>query len=154
MAEVTRPTRVGPGNGYEDLARVDFRGGHGRAMVAMQTGEAVVADPAGGRLATPEALLHSRPNLARQHRWRFLILGTVMVRKIDDLGRIVVPAETRRLFNIHEGDELGISVEDDAILLRKIEATCVFCGSTENVAPFKGRGLCFDCRTEVTESRR
>ena len=39
-----------------------------------------------------------------------------MVRKIDDLGRIVVPAETRRLFNIREGDELAISVENDAIV--------------------------------------
>jgi AbrB family looped-hinge helix DNA binding protein len=46
-----------------------------------------------------------------------------MVRKIDDLGRIVIPAETRRLLNIHEGDELAIAVEGDRIILRKREAT-------------------------------
>jgi AbrB family looped-hinge helix DNA binding protein len=46
-----------------------------------------------------------------------------MARKIDDLGRIVIPAETRRLLNIHEGDELAIEVEGDQILLRKREAT-------------------------------
>jgi transcriptional pleiotropic regulator of transition state genes len=74
---------------------------------------------------------------------------TVMVRKIDDLGRIVLPAETRRLFNIHEGDQLEISVENGAIALRKLEATCVFCGSTEDVGEFLGRGICGVCRGKV-----
>lgn len=73
-----------------------------------------------------------------------------MVRKIDDLGRIVVPAETRRLFNIHEGDELAISVENDAIMIRKLEASCVFCGSTDDVGTFRRRGLCSRCRGEIT----
>jgi transcriptional pleiotropic regulator of transition state genes len=74
---------------------------------------------------------------------------TVMVRKIDDLGRIVLPAETRRLFNIHEGDQLEISVENGAIVIRKLEATCVFCGSTEDVGEFLGRGICGVCRGKV-----
>jgi len=73
-----------------------------------------------------------------------------MVRKIDDLGRIVVPAETRRLFNIHEGDELAISVESDAIVIRKLDAVCVFCGSTDDVSNFKERGLCASCRKELS----
>lgn len=72
-----------------------------------------------------------------------------MVRKIDDLGRIVVPAETRRLFNIHEGDELAISVENNAIVLRKLEASCVFCDTHEGVTPFHGRGICQACRAEL-----
>ncbi|HHC08148.1 MAG TPA: AbrB/MazE/SpoVT family DNA-binding domain-containing protein [Actinobacteria bacterium] len=72
-----------------------------------------------------------------------------IVRKIDDLGRIVVPAETRRLLNIREGDELAISVEGDGIVLRKLEASCVFCDSTEQVAAFKGRGVCAACRREL-----
>ncbi len=50
-------------------------------------------------------------------------MDTGMSRKIDDLGRIVIPAETRRLFNIREGDHLSISVEGDRIVLRKMEAT-------------------------------
>jgi len=74
-----------------------------------------------------------------------------MVRKIDDLGRIVVPAETRRLFNIREGDELAIGVENDAIVLRKLEASCVFCDATEGVTAFRGRGLCPTCRAEITD---
>ncbi len=74
-----------------------------------------------------------------------------MVRKIDDLGRVVVPAETRRLFNIHEGDELAISVEGDAIVIRKLEALCVFCGLTDEVVAFKTRGVCARCRGELNE---
>ena len=77
-------------------------------------------------------------------------MNTAMVRKIDDLGRIVVPAETRRLFNIREGDELAISVDGDSIIIRKLDATCVFCGSTEEVSDFKGRGVCAVCRGDLT----
>lgn len=77
------------------------------------------------------------------------VLDTGMVRKIDDLGRLVVPAETRRLFNIKEGDELTISVEHNAIVLRKLQAACTFCGSKKNVDAFKGRGICGRCRIEI-----
>ena len=76
-------------------------------------------------------------------------MNTAMVRKIDDLGRIVIPAETRRLFNIREGDELAISVDGDSIVIRKLDATCVFCGSTEEVSDFRGRGVCSSCRSDL-----
>ena len=72
-----------------------------------------------------------------------------MVRKIDDLGRVVVPAETRRLFNIHEGDELAISVENGGIVLRKLEDSCVFCDSKEGLENHKGRGVCSECRSQL-----
>ena len=72
-----------------------------------------------------------------------------MVRKIDDLGRVVVPAETRRLFNIHEGDELAISVENGGIVLRKLEDSCVFCDSMDELENFKGRGVCVECRSKL-----
>ena len=77
-------------------------------------------------------------------------MDTGMVRKIDDLGRIVVPAETRRLFNISEGDPLTISVDGDAIVIRKLDATCTFCGATEGVSGFRGKGVCNGCRAELT----
>lgn len=76
-------------------------------------------------------------------------MDTGMVRKIDDLGRIVVPAETRRLFNIQEGDQLTIAVEGDAIVVRKLEATCTFCGATTDVSSFKGKGICSNCRGQL-----
>ncbi|MCZ6518345.1 MAG: AbrB/MazE/SpoVT family DNA-binding domain-containing protein [Actinobacteria bacterium] len=73
-----------------------------------------------------------------------------ITRKIDDLGRIVIPAETRRMFNIHEGDHLTISVEGGNILLRKVTDTCTFCGSDSNVTQFKGKGVCSSCRSQLT----
>ena len=77
-------------------------------------------------------------------------MDTGIVRKIDDLGRIVLPAETRRLFNIHEGDQLAISVEGDNTIIRKLEDTCTFCGSTKDVTAFKGKGLCARCRSQIS----
>lgn len=77
-------------------------------------------------------------------------MDTGMVRKIDDLGRIVVPAETRRLFNIQEGDQLAIAVEDDAIVIRKLDASCTFCGTSTDVIAFRGKGVCASCRNELT----
>ena len=79
-------------------------------------------------------------------------MDTLIVRKIDDLGRVVVPAETRRLFNIHEGDELAITIENGGIVLRKLEASCIFCGAIENVGPYKDRGVCFSCKEGLTAS--
>ena len=76
-------------------------------------------------------------------------MDTLIVRKIDDLGRIVVPAETRRLFNIHEGDELAISVDNGGIVLRKLEETCTFCESTDDVRDYRGRGVCVNCRADL-----
>jgi len=72
-----------------------------------------------------------------------------IARKIDDLGRIVIPAETRRLFNIREGDQLMISIEGPNIVLRKLEDTCIFCGATEHVTSFRGRGVCTTCRSQL-----
>ncbi len=76
-------------------------------------------------------------------------MDTGIVRKMDDLGRIVIPAETRRLFNIREGDELTISVEGDNISMRKLDATCTFCGSTEKVSGFHNKGICATCTFEL-----
>ncbi|HLV90136.1 MAG: AbrB/MazE/SpoVT family DNA-binding domain-containing protein [Acidimicrobiales bacterium] len=72
-----------------------------------------------------------------------------ITRKIDDLGRIVIPAETRRMFNIREGDHLYIAVEGNNIVLRKMTDTCTFCGSDKNVAQFKGKGICSVCRQQL-----
>lgn len=72
-----------------------------------------------------------------------------IARKIDDLGRIVIPAETRKLFNIREGDHLMISVEGGSIVMRKLTDTCTFCGSDDNVRQFKDKGVCSECRSQL-----
>jgi transcriptional pleiotropic regulator of transition state genes len=72
-----------------------------------------------------------------------------IARKIDDLGRIVIPAETRRMFNIREGDHLTISIEGSAIVLRKVDSTCIFCGTTDQVMAYRDKGVCTPCRNQL-----
>ena len=73
-----------------------------------------------------------------------------MARKIDDLGRIVLPSELRKLFGIVPGDELEIEIDGDAILLRKIQVGCVFCQGVIDLHEWRGRQVCADCRTGLT----
>ncbi len=75
-----------------------------------------------------------------------------MARKVDELGRIVLPVELRRLHGIHAGDALAISVDGDAIVLRKIDAGCVFCGGRASVALFRSRPVCASCTAELAHS--
>ena len=72
-----------------------------------------------------------------------------MARKVDDLGRIVLPVELRRLHGIHTGDALEISVDGDSIVLRKLALGCVFCGGDERLRDYKGRGLCGACADDL-----
>jgi transcriptional pleiotropic regulator of transition state genes len=71
--------------------------------------------------------------------------STGMARKVDDLGRIVLPVELRRMFGIASGDELQISVEGPHILLCKVEVRCVFCASAERLRPFHAKQVCASC---------
>ncbi|HIY09695.1 MAG TPA: AbrB/MazE/SpoVT family DNA-binding domain-containing protein [Candidatus Anaerofilum excrementigallinarum] len=75
--------------------------------------------------------------------------STGIVRKIDHLGRIVLPIELRRVLDIDKDSSLEIYVENDSILLRKYQPACVFCGSSEEVASYKGRNICAACRKEI-----
>jgi transcriptional pleiotropic regulator of transition state genes len=71
------------------------------------------------------------------------------VRKIDELGRIVLPSEIRKVFAIHEGDELDISVEGERVILEKRQDLCLFCGAESPSVLFKGRRVCENCVREM-----
>ena len=71
--------------------------------------------------------------------------ATGIVRKVDNLGRIVIPMEIRNTFNINVKDSLEIFVDDDQIILRKYEPACIFCGSADDVRVYKGRNICQQC---------
>ncbi len=72
--------------------------------------------------------------------------STGIVRKVDELGRIVIPMELRRTIGIHIKDSLEIYTDDDKIILAKYEPGCVFCDSTADIKQFKGKNLCASCR--------
>lgn len=65
--------------------------------------------------------------------------STGIVRRVDELGRIVLPIELRRSLNINERDTLEIFVDDDKIVLKKYEPADIFTGSMEDLIEYKGK---------------
>ena len=78
--------------------------------------------------------------------------STGIVRKVDELGRIVLPIELRRTLDIEVKDALEIYVDGSQIILKKYEPACIFCGNATNVIHFKGRNLCEDCLHELSQN--
>ncbi|MBE6568687.1 MAG: AbrB/MazE/SpoVT family DNA-binding domain-containing protein [Ruminococcaceae bacterium] len=74
-------------------------------------------------------------------------LGTV--RKVDELGRIVLPIETRRRLELEAGDGVEIFVEKDRVILKKYEPACLFCGDADDVMMYKDKRICRKCLMEL-----
>ncbi len=75
--------------------------------------------------------------------------STGIVRKVDELGRIVIPMELRRSMDIKERDPLEIFTDGDRIVLKKYSNSCVFCGEGEDIIDFNGKCICPKCLEEV-----
>lgn len=75
--------------------------------------------------------------------------NTGIVRKLDPLGRIVLPKELRKTLKLEEKDPIEIFVEGDLIILKKYEPACVFCGEAANVEKFRGKNVCKSCAKEL-----
>ena len=71
--------------------------------------------------------------------------STGIVRKVDELGRIVLPIELRRTLDIAERDELEIYLDDDKVVLKKYEPSCIFCGSSCGLVTYHGRNVYMEC---------
>lgn len=71
--------------------------------------------------------------------------STGIVRKVDELGRIVIPKEIRKKFGINVKDDIEIYVEDDRIILKKYEPSCVFCHNSDGIFEFHGKNVCPEC---------
>ncbi len=82
-----------------------------------------------------------------------MVKRTGVARKIDQLGRVVLPAEGRRHFGISPGDLIEIAVDSDAILLTKIEDRCVFCGSAEELIEYSGKLVCGGCVSRLAREK-
>ncbi|MCL2741948.1 MAG: AbrB/MazE/SpoVT family DNA-binding domain-containing protein [Oscillospiraceae bacterium] len=75
--------------------------------------------------------------------------STGIVRKVDELGRIVLPIELRRTLDIEIKDALEIYVEGPHIILKKYEPACIFCGDAKNIIVYKGKNICPACMAEL-----
>ena len=71
--------------------------------------------------------------------------STWIVRKVDELGRIVLPIEMRRTLDIAERDALEIYVDGENIILKKYQPACIFCENTKDIIQFEGKNVCAGC---------
>lgn len=76
---------------------------------------------------------------------------TGIVRKIDDLGRIVLPIELRKTLGISVRDEIEISAEDDRIILKRYSPACMICGGTDDIKTLNGKKVCGHCVAELNK---
>lgn len=77
--------------------------------------------------------------------------STGIYRRVDELGRIVIPIELRSKLNIKEKDALEIFVDGNSIILKKFEKNCIFCGNTKNLIEFKDKQICPKCLDKIKD---
>ena len=75
--------------------------------------------------------------------------ATGIVRKVDELGRIVLPIELRRSLGIEIKDPIEIYVDGDYIVLKKYEPACIFCGNAKDVTRIHDKNVCANCISEL-----
>lgn len=79
--------------------------------------------------------------------------STGIVRKVDELGRIVLPIELRRTLDIAIKDPLEIYVDGSSIVMRKYSPNCIFCGGDKNISVFREKLICAACRKALQENK-
>lgn len=77
-------------------------------------------------------------------------MNYVSKRKIDELGRIVIPIEIRKDLSFGTKDEIDLFIDNSSLILKKSLPTCVFCGETKNLKVFLEKPICTDCIEKVT----
>ena len=75
--------------------------------------------------------------------------STGIIRRVDELGRVVIPIEIRKQFNIVEKDPIEIYVEGSSIVLKKFEPNCVFCGNTKDLLTYNDKLICNKCAKKI-----
>ncbi|NLD47720.1 MAG: AbrB/MazE/SpoVT family DNA-binding domain-containing protein [Clostridiaceae bacterium] len=75
--------------------------------------------------------------------------STGIVRKVDELGRVVLPIELRRTMEIAEKDPIEIFVDGATIILKKYEPACIFCSDARDVTVYKGKNICSSCLNDL-----
>lgn len=75
--------------------------------------------------------------------------STGIVRRVDELGRVTLPIELRRMLEIYEKDALEIFVDEESVILKKYLPYCIFCGDATDVVNFKDKKICSKCLEEL-----
>lgn len=87
--------------------------------------------------------------LVKREKEASYMKSTGIVRKVDELGRIVLPIELRRTLDIEEKDSLEIYMDGSSIVLKKFQPACIFCDSEKDIIEFRGKNICPRCFQEM-----
>lgn len=79
--------------------------------------------------------------------------STGIIRKVDELGRVVIPIELRNKFDISEKDPIEIYVDGSSIILKKYESNCIFCGNSKNLTTYKDKLVCKKCMEDISKNK-
>lgn len=75
--------------------------------------------------------------------------STGVIRRVDELGRVVIPKEIRKKLNIEEKDPMEIYIDGNAIVLKKVESSCIFCGNDKNLVQYNEKVICKKCLSNL-----
>ena len=89
------------------------------------------------------------PSTGRHTGRRYIVKSTGIVRRVDELGRIVLPIEMRRTLDIAERDSLEIYVDGSSVILKKYAPSCIFCNEDTGIHTFHGKNICANCLSEL-----
>ena len=78
--------------------------------------------------------------------------STGIVRKVDELGRIVLPSELRKSLGIEVKDSLEIYTSGESVILKKYMPSCIFCGESNDITIFKGKNICKNCLKQINKN--
>lgn len=75
--------------------------------------------------------------------------STGMIRRLDELGRVVIPKEIRDKLDIKEKDPIEIYVDGSSIVLKKFETNCIFCNNSKNLLEYNEKQICKECLDKI-----
>jgi transcriptional pleiotropic regulator of transition state genes len=78
-----------------------------------------------------------------------IVKATGILRRVDEMGRVVIPKELRESLELKSEDSIEIFVENDKIVLQKYEKSCLFCDNTDNIIIYMGKRVCNSCLEEM-----
>lgn len=78
-----------------------------------------------------------------------IVKSTGIIRRVDDLGRVVIPKEIRSSLEVNEKDQVEFFVEGNNVIIQKYEEKCCFCGSTDNLCEYKSKLICKNCFSNI-----
>ena len=75
--------------------------------------------------------------------------STGIIRKVDELGRVVLPKELRNKLDILEKDPIEIFVDGNSVILKKFEPNCIFCGTSKKLITYQDKMICAKCAEKI-----